>query len=189
MAKQSLVMRGDEGEELSVLGCGIRFLCTADKTDKAWSLMETVLAENAGPPLHDHPWDEAYYVVEGEVRFTLGERELTVKSGDFIYAPAGTLHAFQGASAKPARVLVFDAPAHAEIAFPRPRSRGQGTAGFPEGTGDRRPAPCPLSAAETGVTAETSASRPRPAGARLAATSKPARSHAARYAAARSRSW
>ncbi len=139
MAKQSLVMRGDEGEELSVLGCGIRFLCTADKTDKAWSLMETVLAENAGPPLHDHPWDEAYYVVEGEVRFTLGERELTVKSGDFIYAPAGTLHAFQGASAKPARVLVFDAPAHAELLFRDLDREVKGPQDFPKvpAIGDR----------------------------------------------------
>lgn len=117
MAKQSVVMKRGEGEEMRVLGCGLKYLCTADKTGRAWSLMETVLPQNAGPPLHDHPWDEAYYVVEGEVRFTLGNREDVFKTGDFIYAPAGTPHAFQGISAQPARVLVFDAPAHAEGFF------------------------------------------------------------------------
>jgi len=117
MAKQVVVLKRDEGESMSVVGCGLKFLCTADKTDRAWSLMETVLPENAGPPPHDHPWDEAYYIVEGEVRFLLGDREQVFKAGDFIYTPGGTLHAFWGASARPARVLVFDAPAHAEALF------------------------------------------------------------------------
>jgi hypothetical protein len=40
-----------------------------------------------------------------------------VRAGDFIYAPAGTLHGFQGASSEPARVIIFDAPAHAESFF------------------------------------------------------------------------
>lgn len=117
MTKQSVVMKQGEGEEMSVMGTGIKFLCPADKTDKAWSLMEAALPEHAGPPPHAHPWDEAYYVIEGEVRFMLGDREEILKKGDFIFAPGGTLHGFQGASAQPARILVFDAPAHAESFF------------------------------------------------------------------------
>lgn len=45
------------------------------------------------------------------MRFTLGQEALIVKEGDFIYAPAGTLHSFQ--AVKPSRMLIFDAPAHA----------------------------------------------------------------------------
>lgn len=117
MTRQSVVTKANEGKALEVMGTQVKFLCTADKTDKSWSVMEVALPEKAGPPPHHHPWDEAYYVVEGEVRFMLGGREQVLKGGDFIYAPGGTLHGFQGASAHPARVLIFDAPAHAEAFF------------------------------------------------------------------------
>lgn len=117
MSKQAVILKHGEGETLSVMGAAVRFLCDPARTDQAWSLMETVLPENSGPPLHEHPWDEAYYVVDGAVRFTVGDKSMTVTAGDFIYAPGGTLHAFQGASKQPARVLVFDAPAAAERFF------------------------------------------------------------------------
>jgi quercetin dioxygenase-like cupin family protein len=117
MSKQAVVVKSGESEKLDVLGAEVRFLCQADKTDKAWSLMECVVPKEAGPPAHDHPWDEAYYVLEGEVQFTVGNRNVLVRRGDFIYAPGGTLHAFQGASDHPARMLIFDAPAAAEGFF------------------------------------------------------------------------
>ena len=117
MGKQAVVVRRGEGEALSVMGAGVRFLCPADKTGKSWSMMEVTLPKHAGPPSHDHPWDEAYYVVDGEVRFGMDGREVLASAGDFLYAPGGTLHSFQGASEKPARMLIFDAPAHAESFF------------------------------------------------------------------------
>jgi quercetin dioxygenase-like cupin family protein len=112
-----VVVKRGEAEALNVMGAGVRFLCGADKTEKSWSLMEVELPKRAGPPPHDHPWDEAYYVVQGEVRFTLAGREQVFRPGDFVYAPAGTVHGFQGESERPARVLIFDAPAHAESFF------------------------------------------------------------------------
>jgi quercetin dioxygenase-like cupin family protein len=117
MSKQTVVVKHGEAEELSVMGAAVRFLCAGEQTDKAWSLMEVEVPERAGPPPHQHPWDEAYYVVAGEVRFQLGAREQLFKAGDFIYAPGGTVHGFQGASVHPARLLIFDAPAHAESFF------------------------------------------------------------------------
>jgi quercetin dioxygenase-like cupin family protein len=117
MSKQAMVMRQGHGESLDVMGANVKFLCTADKTDNAWSLMEVLLPRHSGPPPHDHPWDEAYYVMDGEVRFILGEQEEMVRTGDFVYAPAGTLHSFQGESENPARMLIFDAPGHAESFF------------------------------------------------------------------------
>lgn len=117
MAKQTVVTKQGQAETLKVMGAAVRFLCGADKTDHAWSLMEVELPERAGPPPHNHPWDEAYYIVQGEVRFQLDGREQLFQAGDFIYAPGGTVHGFQGASARPARVIIFDAPAHAESFF------------------------------------------------------------------------
>ena len=117
MSKQAMVMKSGQGQPLNVLGAQVRFLCESESTGNAWSLMEVRLPRDSGPPPHDHPWDEAYYVTEGDVRFTLGTDTVTVSAGDFVYAPAGTLHAFCGASDEPARVLIFDAPAHAGSFF------------------------------------------------------------------------
>lgn len=112
----SIVRHGD-GEVLQVLGVAVRFLCRAQDTRRAWSLMENVIPKDAGPPPHDHPWDEAYFVTAGEVEFQIGERCERVRAGDFVYAPGGTLHAFHGVSETPAHMLIFDAPAHAEAFF------------------------------------------------------------------------
>lgn len=117
MSKQAIVSRQGEGEQLQVLGVGLRFLCRKENTAGAWSLMENLIPENAGPPPHFHPWDEAYYVVSGQIEFTLDGTPLLVGAGDFVYAPGNTVHAFRGASKEPARMLIFDAPAHAEGFF------------------------------------------------------------------------
>jgi quercetin dioxygenase-like cupin family protein len=117
MNKEAITLKNGEGEVLSVLGAGVRFLCPAAKTAHNFSLMEVTLPKDQGPPPHDHPWDEAYYILEGDVRFQVGEDVKIYSTGDFIYAPGGLLHAFQGAGERPARVLVFDAPATAEGFF------------------------------------------------------------------------
>src|SRR5690349_14472125 len=48
MSKQAVVVRRGEAETLHVMGAGVRFLCEADKTDKAWSLMEVVVPMQSG---------------------------------------------------------------------------------------------------------------------------------------------
>jgi quercetin dioxygenase-like cupin family protein len=117
VSKTRVVVKSGEGERLNVLGTGLRFLCSADKTDRAWSLMEVEVPESAGAPPHQHPWDEAYYVLEGSITFVVNGKEQTLAAGDFVYLPGGTLHGFRGASPRPARTLIFDAPAHAESFF------------------------------------------------------------------------
>lgn len=113
MTKQAVVVRSGETEPLSVTGAEVRMLCEGEQTGNAWSISECTAPENSGPPPHQHAWDEGYYVLEGKVRFNLAGDETVAGPGDFVYVPANTVHAFQGASAKPARILFFDAPAHA----------------------------------------------------------------------------
>jgi quercetin dioxygenase-like cupin family protein len=117
MTKQAVVVRNGESEALSVTGAEVRLLCAGELTGQAWSVSECTAPENSGPPPHQHAWDEGYYILEGEIRFTLGDKQVVAKRGDFVYVPANTLHGFQGASATPARMLYFDAPAHAGSFF------------------------------------------------------------------------
>jgi quercetin dioxygenase-like cupin family protein len=104
---------------LHVLGTQVRFLCEAQETGNAWSLMEVTLPLGSGPPPHKHTWDEAYFVMAGEVQFTLGDEVFAARAGDFVYTPGGVVHGFNGVSTEPARVLIFDAPAHAGTFFKR----------------------------------------------------------------------
>lgn len=49
----------------------------------------------SGPPPHHHDWDEAFFVLEGEVDFGVGEREWKATAGTFVHLPAGTRHWFR----------------------------------------------------------------------------------------------
>ena len=42
--------------------------------------MEVTLPQDRGPPPHPHAWDEAYFVLEGDVRFTVDGQEFTAST-------------------------------------------------------------------------------------------------------------
>lgn len=112
-----VTVRAGEGETLNVLGMPLRFLCDAQDTGGAWSLMEEDIPIDHGPPPHRHDWDEAYYVIDGALDFEMDGRTVRAERGDFTYLPRNTVHAFKGASPSPARVLIFAAPAHSSAFF------------------------------------------------------------------------
>jgi quercetin dioxygenase-like cupin family protein len=110
-------VRAGERDPLHVLGMPLRFLCDARETGGAWSLFEEEIPLGMGPPPHRHPWDEAYYVLDGEVDFEIDGERVSIKAGDFTRLPANTVHAFKGASPAGARVLIFAAPGHSSEFF------------------------------------------------------------------------
>jgi quercetin dioxygenase-like cupin family protein len=116
MTKQPFVSKNGEGEILPVLGSQLKFVCGGERTGHAWSLIECSAPRDVGPPPHRHDWDEAYYILAGKFRFSVDGRESVLAPGDFLFVPAGTVHGFSGMT-DDARLLVFDAPAHAEGFF------------------------------------------------------------------------
>jgi quercetin dioxygenase-like cupin family protein len=119
MQTPSMIVKSKDVQPLHVLGTQVRFLCEGHSTKNIWSLMEVTLPLDAGPPPHTHQWDEAYFVTEGNVEFFVGDQRFMAAVGDFVYTPGGVVHGFRGASQRPARVLIFDAPAHAGAFFKR----------------------------------------------------------------------
>lgn len=113
----AITVRAGERAPLHVLGMPLRFLCDARETGGAWSLFEEEIPLGMGPPPHRHPWDEAYYVLDGEIDFEIDGEPLRIRAGDFARFPANTVHAFKGASAAGARVLIFAAPGHSSEFF------------------------------------------------------------------------
>jgi quercetin dioxygenase-like cupin family protein len=112
-----VTVKAGEGKKLNVLGMPLRFLCDADDTAGAWSLMEEEIPVGLGPPPHRHDWDEAYYVIEGALDFEIDGKQVRIERSDFAYLPRNTVHAFKGASPSPTRVLIFAAPAHSSAFF------------------------------------------------------------------------
>jgi len=119
MQSRSMLVKSKDVRPLHVLGTQVRFLCEGHSTNNVWSLMEVTLPEDAGPPPHTHQWDEAYFIIEGDVEFRVDDQRFTATVGDFVYTPGGVVHGFRGVSQRPARVLIFDAPAHANAFFRR----------------------------------------------------------------------
>jgi quercetin dioxygenase-like cupin family protein len=61
------------------------------------------------PHRHDDHVD-SFYVLEGEVEFTLEDATLKAGPGTFVAAPPGTLHGFRNAGTERARFLNVHAP-------------------------------------------------------------------------------
>jgi quercetin dioxygenase-like cupin family protein len=47
-----------------------------------------------GPPLHSHPYEETFFVIEGDVLFTMDGEEIEAGDGDIVIVPANTPHKF-----------------------------------------------------------------------------------------------
>lgn len=62
----------------------------------------------AGPPLHMHTLeDEVFYVLEGEVEFTVGTEKILAGPGTTVFGPRGTPHTFKGAGGSLAKFALF----------------------------------------------------------------------------------
>jgi mannose-6-phosphate isomerase-like protein (cupin superfamily) len=62
-------------------------------------------------PLHiHHSDDEAWYVLEGALRFRLGDDEVEAEAGCAVMAPRGTVHTFWNPRPEPARYLLVMTP-------------------------------------------------------------------------------
>lgn len=60
-------------ESLWFLGTLVRLKLTGKETGGRFALWEGVLPGGAAPPLHSHPQDETFYVIEGELTAWLVE--------------------------------------------------------------------------------------------------------------------
>jgi quercetin dioxygenase-like cupin family protein len=100
------------GKTYSAAGDKYVFLATGEQTGGAYCLVEACVPPGGGPPPHYHTReDEAFYVIEGEITFTVDGRTIVGTPGTFLQAPRGKPHAFKNNSAAPARMLVQCTPA------------------------------------------------------------------------------
>jgi quercetin dioxygenase-like cupin family protein len=105
---------GLPGERDSVPGIPIIVRARAEETGGAFEVYEVgVPGERAGlgagPPPHTHrEHEEAFYVLEGEFEFFLGDDHAAAPTGTLIVVPRGTRHHFRGTPGS--RLLVVAIP-------------------------------------------------------------------------------
>jgi len=79
-----------------------------------------VIPPGEGPPMHVHAHeDESWYVLEGELRFSLDGELAAAPTGTFVFVRRGTPHCFQNVGDAPARILVLFTPSGMERFFER----------------------------------------------------------------------
>ncbi len=87
-------------------------LLRSEETGGQLSVTEIVMPpHNAGPPLHTHDFDEAFYVLEGELIFQVEDALVTKGPGELLFAPRNVVHALANHSDAPARYLLVCTPA------------------------------------------------------------------------------
>jgi quercetin dioxygenase-like cupin family protein len=84
----------DRTRSLSVAGEHITVLASAAQT-RSYEIFFQAGPEGSSPPPHSHPWDEALYVMRGEISFGVGERESLAVAGTLVQVPGGTTHWFR----------------------------------------------------------------------------------------------
>ena len=89
--------------------------------------MENVVsAQSAGPPLHTHDFDEAFYMLEGELIFQVGDERFTKRPGELAFAPRNVAHALANHSDADARYLLVCTPGGLERHFARAAADAEG---------------------------------------------------------------
>src|SRR5262245_2894413 len=107
-----------QGRTVAVAGDVYRFLATGEDTSGKYALWEAIVPPGGGPPPHVHSREEeGFYVLEGEITFTIGEQRLVASSGTFANMPVGTPHSFKNEHSIPAKLLISVAPAGLEQMF------------------------------------------------------------------------
>ena len=86
----------------------IRFLVSKHDNADGVSVVEHVLPEGFGPPLHvHHDEDEIFHVLAGEFRFQCGGTTSVGLPGDVVCLPRGVPHGFKVMSAEGGRMITI----------------------------------------------------------------------------------
>ena len=102
---------------VSVVGDTYTILLDGGQTDNHYCLVDMLIPQHGGPPLHRHDFEETFTVLEGEIEATFRGQTSTVKTGETLHIPANAPHRFTNGRAKPARLLCICSPAGQEEFF------------------------------------------------------------------------
>jgi quercetin dioxygenase-like cupin family protein len=90
-----LIVSIDQAPQLKMVGEELTILASGAQTG-SYEIFRQAGPEGAGPPPHHHDWDEAFYVVSGEVMFGVDDQQdLVARAGTLVHVPGGSMHWFR----------------------------------------------------------------------------------------------
>lgn len=102
-----------EGERLWFLGTLAVVRVPGESTDGRLAVIEFLFPRGASPPLHTHPQDESYVVLDGRFTVQAAADRFDLAAGGIAVVPRGVPHSFR-VDTDTARVLVLSTPAGLE---------------------------------------------------------------------------
>ena len=109
------------GKSVWYMGALFTILANGQQTGGRYALMEVKAVAGSEPPPHTHTREsEAYYVMEGELTFSVGGKIVEAKPGSYVYLPKGVQHGWK-IKTSTAHVLIQVEPAGLENHFIDPR--------------------------------------------------------------------
>lgn len=102
-----------EGERLWFLGTLATIRVPGEAVGGRFALIDFLFPHHASPPLHTHPQDESYFVLDGQLTLQAGEHRFELERGGTAVVPIGMPHTFR-VNSETTRVLVISTPAGIE---------------------------------------------------------------------------
>src|SRR4051794_770820 len=90
----------------------VEFLALSEHTPRFNVSVITMAPGRKGPAAHVHDdEDDAFYVLDGELVFTVEDEAVPAPAGTFVLVPPGVPHTFENRTSAPVRILNIHAPA------------------------------------------------------------------------------
>jgi quercetin dioxygenase-like cupin family protein len=121
------ILASGEGESHQLLTHTVVWKITTEDTNSRYAMFEMTDTVGGSAPAHKHPWEETFYILEGELDIQIGDRYATIGAGAVAHFPANVVHAFKIVSPV-ARVLIVVSPTIAEAFY---REAGARITSFP----------------------------------------------------------
>jgi quercetin dioxygenase-like cupin family protein len=108
-----------EGQSLSVVGDTYRIIISGEQTGGAYTVIDMLVPPGGGPGPHAHAgFQEAFYVMEGEIGITTRAQTFTLGEGSFFNIPlGGMVHQFKNRTKAMTHMLCIITPAGMEKMF------------------------------------------------------------------------
>lgn len=110
---QPKVLLPGAGESYKMLTHTFARKITGNDTKGQYAMFEITDNAESGAPLHSHPWEETFYILEGEIEIQMEGSKQVVTAGSVIHFPKNTVHGFKICSPV-ARALIIMSPAFRE---------------------------------------------------------------------------
>ena len=105
---KAVVVKPGEGHRVG----NVEFLARSADTPRFNFAVIEIQPHRTGPPIHAHQAeDDSFYILDGELTFTVEDEVVTAGPGTFVLVPPGLEHTFRNDGDTVVRMLNIHAPA------------------------------------------------------------------------------